>query len=461
MNTKSGIVALIATLTLMSFGQNVLAADSTDRPNILYIMVDDMGYADLGSFGNRHLDTPNIDQMAEQGLRLTNGYANAAICSPTRTALLTGQYQYRFPLGLEEPVGKDMPENANLSADQPTFGSLFRDQGYFTALVGKWHLGDPPDNGPLQHGYDYFYGIPKGAADYFRHIANLSGEQPDYADGLFRNGDKVDEDGYLTDLFADEVIQLIENRDDRPFMIALHFNAPHWPWEGPEDEAISAQLTDLQDHAGGSLETYSAMMSNMDNNVGRILGTLKNEGIADNTIVVFTSDNGAERYSDTWPFTGIKGELLEGGIRVPIIIRWPDQIKPDTESEQVMISMDFIPTLLAAAGADVDESQFDGENLLPILLGQKDPEERTLYWRFKAHDQHAVRQGDWKYLKMGDYEHLFNVANDPRERAELAEKYPEKFAELKALWEQWNKQMLPYPESSFSQDNVGAKADRY
>ena len=451
---------LLCAISISTSAMSV-AADPTDRPNILFIMVDDMGYADLGSYGNRHQNTPNIDQLASQGLKLTNGYANAAICSPTRTALLTGQYQYRFPLGLEEPVGKNFPEDGNLSVEQPTWGSLFRDQGYFTALVGKWHLGDPPDHSPLQHGYNYFYGIPKGAADYFQHKADLASSETDYADGLFRNDEKVEEDGYLTDLFANEVIKLIENRDDRPFMISLHFNAPHWPWEGPEDEAVSATLGSIFHYDGGSLKTYAEMMSSMDTNVGRILKTLQNEGIADNTIVIFTSDNGAERFSDTWPFTGMKGELLEGGIHVPIIVRWPNRIAARSESEQMMISMDFIPTLLAAVGADVDESQFDGKNLLPVLLGEQAFEERTLFWRFKAHDQQAVRQGDWKYLKIGDHEHLYNLAQDQRERAELANKYPGKLAELKALWQEWNQHMLPYPENSSSQNNIGSYGDRY
>lgn len=203
------------------------------------------------------------------------------------------------------------------------------------------------------------------------------------------------------------------------------------------------------------------MMKSMDSNVGRILDTLEKEGLADNTIVIFTSDNGAERYSDTWPFSGMKGELLEGGIRVPIIVRWPGNVASGSTSEQVMISMDFIPTLLAAAQADVNDAQFDGQNLLPVLTGKQAPVERTLFWRYKSHDQHAVHDGDWKYLKIGDYEHLYNVAKDPRERAELADKYPEKFAELKAKFATWNENMLPYPEKSFSQDNIGKHGDRY
>ena len=199
----------------------------------------------------------------------------------------------------------------------------------------------------------------------------------------------------------------------------------------------------------------------MDANIGRVLQILDEKGIRENTIVVFTSDNGGERFSDTWPFTGVKGELLEGGIRVPVIVRWPSRIMPNARTEQVTMSMDFAPTFLAAAGGKTRKHGFDGANLLDVLTGKKKPFDRTLFWRFRANEQAAVRMGEWKYLKIAEKEHLFNVANDPRERAELKERFPEKFEELKALHAEWNTDMLPYPDESNSEDVKLWYADRY
>ncbi|MCA8889786.1 MAG: sulfatase-like hydrolase/transferase, partial [Parvularculaceae bacterium] len=239
-------------------------------------------------------------------------------------------------------------------------------------------------------------------------------------------------------------------------------NAPHWPWEGPYDNQFAQGLThDIQNRDSGTVEKYAEMMESMDANIGRILKILEDKGIADNTIVVFTSDNGAERFSDTWPLIGLKGELLEGGIRVPIIVRWPGHVEPGSESEQVMMSMDFAPTFLAAAGGKPDKFDFDGMNLLPQLVGKRAKVERTLFWRFKTFSQAAVRQGDMKYLRINGQEHLFNIAQDPRERAELKDRYPEKFEELKNAYEQWNATMLPYPDDSFSEDVKRGYADRY
>ncbi len=423
------------------------SAENSQAPNVLFIMVDDMGYADLGVTGSRNPSTYYLDRLASEGVLLTNGYANAAICSPTRTALLTGNYQYRVPLGLPEPIGPVPPEG--LSYDQPTLASVFRDRGYTTALLGKWHLGEPPEHGPLQHGYDYFFGFAKGAADYFRHRVTLDKKEKN--DGLYRGNKPIESEGYLTDLFTDETIRFIEkSAGKKPFMISLHFNAPHWPWEGPYDESVAEGLLNIFHRDGGSLKTYAEMMTRMDANVGRVLAKLKELGIEDNTIVVFTSDNGGEKYSDTWPYTGYKGELLEGGIHVPIIVRWPGHVEAGTLSKQVMTSMDFLPTLVAATGKPVDDGKFDGENLLDVLTGKATPRERTLFWRFKDGEQAAVRQGDWKYFKADGKEWLFNLEENPHERAQLKEKYPEKFSELRTLWNNWNKDMLPYPDNMFS-----------
>ena len=344
--------------------------------------------------------------------------------------------------------------------DRPTIASVLRDRGYHTKLIGKWHLGEPPEHGPLQHGYDEFLGVVEGAADYFRHHMVMGGK--DQGIGLAQDNAPQQRDGYLTDLFGDEAVRTIEGAGDRPFFLSLHFNAPHWPWEGREDAAAAKTLPNSFHYEGGNLAKYKEMVEAMDQNVAKVLAALERTGKAQNTIVVFTSDNGGERFSETWPFIGHKGEVLEGGIRVPILMRWPGHIAPGTLSDQVMASMDFLPTLLTMAGGNVaGAGSFDGVDLSAQLTGKAAPVPRTLFWRFKANEQAAVRQGDWKYVKIGGKEHLYNLAEDEHERAERAAAQPAKLAELKALWDGWNARMLPYRVDGYSEDVRKAYSDRY
>ncbi|OYW88495.1 MAG: sulfatase [Sphingobium sp. 32-64-5] len=449
-------------LGMLGISGEALAAPATGkgRPNIIYIMADDLGYADLSCTGSHHIKTPAIDSIGAQGVQLRQGYANSPICSPTRTAVLTGCYQYRFAIGLEEPLGPKAPADGGVPHNRPTIASVMRGLGYRTKLIGKWHLGEPPRHSPLRHGYDEFFGIVEGAADYFRHHMVMGGK--DVGIGLAEGDTPVERNGYLTDLFGDETVKTIEQAGDKPFFISLHFNAPHWPWEGREDEAVARTLDASFHYNGGSLAKYREMVEAMDQNVAKVLAALERSGKADNTIVVFTSDNGGERFSETWPFVGVKGELLEGGIRVPLLIKWPGRIAPGTASDQVMISMDFLPTLLALAGGDVAKAgTFDGMNLAPQLLGKSAPVNRALYWRFKANDQAALRDGDWKYLKLGGKEHLFNLAQDERERADHAQDDPARLEAMRLQWDAWNAQMLPYPPGSFTEDVRDRYSDRY
>jgi arylsulfatase A-like enzyme len=441
-------------------GEGQGAVPKAGRPNIIFIMADDLGYADLSCTGSHHIRTPAIDSIAAQGIMLRQGYANSSICSPTRTALLTGCYQYRFPIGVEEPLGPGAPAGIGVPLDRPTIASVLRAQGYRTKLVGKWHLGEPPKHSPLHHGYDEFFGIIEGAADYFRHHMVMGGK--DVGIGLAQGDTPIERNGYLTDLFGDEAVKTIEAPGHTPFFLSLHFNAPHWPWEGREDAAIAPTLGASFHYNGGSLAKYKAMVEAMDQNVAKLLAALERRGKADNTIIIFTSDNGGERFSETWPFTGVKGELLEGGIRVPLLVRWPGRIAPGSTSDQVMISMDFLPTLLAMAGGTVGKAgTFDGMDLSAQLTGTTAPVERSLYWRFKANGQAALRQGDWKYLKLGGKEHLFNLAQDERERADRAPDDPARLRAMRLQWDSWNAQMLAYPLGSFSEDVRDHYADRY
>ena len=348
-----------------------------DGPNIIFILADDLGYADVSCYGRREYATPAIDRLAAEGVRFTQAYANSAVCSATRTGLITGRYQNRLPIGLEEPLTN---RDVGLPPSHPTLPSLLRRAGYGSSLIGKWHLGEMPNYGPLKSGYDHFWGFRAGSIDYFTHDLLGRGD-------LWDEDQKIEASGYLTDLLGDQTIESIGRyaKARSPFMISLHFSAPHWPWEGPADEAESRRLSALRDprllgdHDGGSLKTYAAMVTRMDMQIGRILNELERQGIADNTIVVFTSDNGGERFSDTWPFSGKKTELLEGGLRIPAIIRWPGRMPAGKVSEQVMISMDWLPTLLAAAGAKPDPLyRPDGIDLGASLTRGEPPMERSL-----------------------------------------------------------------------------------
>lgn len=434
------------------------AQDRAAPPNILWLMADDLGFADTGITGLRGMQTPHIDRIAKEGLFLRQSYSNSSVCSATRTGLITGRYQYRLRVGLDEPLGAN--HDVGLPPSHPTLPSQMQKAGYRTVLVGKWHLGEGPDFGPRRSGYDRFYGILKGGTDYFRHQANtlvdnvgselLDGDQP------------VDDIGYMTELLARRAVREIEaaHKDRTPLFMSLHFTAPHWPWEGPEDKAVSDQLTALYHRDGGNLATYRKMLASLDAAVGQALATLDRLGMARNTIVVFTSDNGGERFSDTWPFIGQKTELLEGGIRVPFFIRWPGHIKAGSRSEQVNISMDWMPTLLAAVGGAPDPAYPpDGQNLLDVITGRAAPHPRQLYWRYKNANQAAFRDGDWKYLKLGRNEWLFNLADDEHERANYAQREAARFASMKQAWTAWNDTMLPYPADATSAGNVAA--DRY
>jgi arylsulfatase A-like enzyme len=430
-------------LALAGFGRSSLAQGT--KPNIVFILADDLGYADVSCYGRRDYTTPNVDRLAIEGLKFMQAYSNSANCTPTRVGLHTGRYQMRLEVGLEEPLNTlpspvGTPKGIGLPPSHPTLESLLKKAGYGTSLVGKWHLGYLPDYSPLKSGYDRFFGIFGAFTDYFNH--GSKSPVP-----LYEQEVPVDRIGYMTNLLGDRAVETIEGyaKSKEPFLLSLHFTAPHWPWEGPDDEAESKRIAGRLFHRdGGSMKTYAAMVQSLDANIGRVLQALDARGLTNNTIVIFTSDNGGERFSDTWPFSGMKGELLEGGLRIPAIARWPGHIPAGAVSEQVMISMDWLPTLLAAAATAPDLAYPpDGENLVPILTGRAPPHPRKLYWRFRAGGQRAHRDGDWKYLRLAGNEFLFDVVKDPRERANLKDRHKDVFERLKSDWVAWSNTMLP------------------
>jgi arylsulfatase A-like enzyme len=424
-------------------------------------MADDLGYADLSCYGRRDYDTPNIDRIGAGGIRFTQAYANSAVCSATRTALITGRYQYRLPVGLEEPLANPA-RHMGLPAQHPTLPSLLKKAGYGTTLIGKWHLGWLPDFGPLQSGYDHFWGFRGGAVDYFTHKA---GPPNTDSEDLWDGDVKVHQVGYLTDLLGDRAVSVIKDYGNakRPFFLSLHFNAPHWPWEAAGDEAESQRIKSLIDFDGGSQATYARMVRQMDLQVGRVLEALETTALSNNTVVIFTSDNGGERFADTWPFTGKKTELLEGGLRIPALTRWPGHIRSGQTTEQVAITMDWFSTLLDLSGSKPDSAYpSDGMSLVPLLTQNAAPVPRKLFWRYKSNGQRAVRDGDMKWLKIADTTFLFNVVADPLERANLKDRQPDVYRRLVAEYEEWNITMLPENAESFTHSFSGNDlADHY
>lgn len=415
------------------------------QPNIVFIVADDLGYADLGCYGQNDYETPHLDRMAAEGLRFTQAYANAPLCTNTRVALLTGQYQYRHKLGLTEPLRHASRNDPTMGipADVPTLPGMLRDAGYATALVGKWHLGALPHFSPLRSGYDSFFGVMGGFTGYFTHIGD-GGEHD-----LYEGETRVESQGYVTHQLTERAVQELREAGTRqqPFFLSLHYTAPHWPWSAPSNEASARQreVNPQQLAEGGSPRIYGEMVREMDAGIGRLLGTLYELGMAADTLVLFTSDNGGERYSKNWPFVGRKRDLLEGGLRVPQLAWWPGTIRTGRVTDQVCLTMDLTATCLEAAGVVDRQDHLDGRSLLRLLRNESEAEPRTLFWRMKDRGQEAVRQGDWKYLRVEGADYLFDLAHDPRERANFAAEHPGVLRDLKAAWHEWNREMLPLP----------------
>ncbi len=423
----------------------------TRRPNILFILADDLGYGDLSSYGRPDYQTPVLDNLARQGLRFTSAYAAAPICTPTRCAYITGRYPQRLAVGLAEPLTASSPLDLGLPPEHPTVASLLKGNGYDTALVGKWHLGWKPEFGPNRHGFDEFFGVLSGAVDYFTHrAADARGGSAAEGGGrdLWQDLTPIERVGYLTDLLTDKAVEIIARRRAKPLFLSLHYTAPHSPWEGPEDEAIGHTTHGPGPMvSGGSLQIYSAMMRRMDEGIGRVLRALERAQLHRDTLVIFTSDNGGERYSFNWPFSFQKGDLHEGGTRVPAIVRWPGVIPPARVSDQPAITMDWTATILGVtATAPAPSFPLDGENLMPVCTGQRTPYDRSLFWRVRGFD--AARIGPWKYLKNSSGEYLFNLSVDPGEKSDLRAIEADRFLAIRRHDQDWASEMLPLPATS-------------
>jgi len=422
------------------------------RPIIIFIVADDLGFADLGCYGGRDAQfgpvSPVLDSLAAGGLKFTQGYSNSPVCSPTRFALMTGRYHYRLRGGAEEPIRTSSRGSATLGLppEHPSLPSLLRASGYRTALIGKWHLGYPPHFSPLRSGYEEFFGPMSGGVDYFTHCSFTG------AHDLWAGEAELQEPGYLTDLISRRAVDYVHRMAGRqaPFFLSLHYTAPHWPWETRDDEALAREVKSNLFHLhGGNIHTYRRMIHHMDEGIGWVMDALRDRGIADDTLVVFTSDNGGERFSDNWPLVGGKMDLTEGGIRVPWIAHWPAVIARGRVSVQQCMTMDWSATLLDAAGARADPGYpLDGVSLLRVLREPDHAFRRPLHWRMNHRGQRALRDGDWKYLRVDGHDYLFDIPADERERANRGPLEPQRLAAMRAAWEQWNATMPPIPQDA-------------
>jgi len=417
-----------------------LGAREAPRPNVVLIITDDAGYADFGCYGATDIRTPNIDRLARDGVRLTDFYASPQ-CTPTRAALISGRYPQR--VRLERALGST---GASLGMGLPATGRslprLLKEHGYATGLVGKWHLGYQPRFSANTHGFDYFWGHLSGYIDFYHH--NRADGTPD----LFENGRPTTADGYMTDLITERATRFIAKHAAAPFYLQVTYNAPHWPFQPPGRPSKAERNGAYQspsDTPPATREDYAAMLECADAGVGRILSTLADLGLTENTLVIFTNDNGGEWLSHNTPFFHRKGTLWEGGVRVPAIFRWPARLPAGVVSSQPGITMDLTATILTATATPIPaEARLDGVDLLPILAGRSPAVERTLFWRFGGplnRQQRSVRQGDWKLLNDGGQVLLFNLRDDPGERDDLAARRPEVAARLHPLITAWEKEV--------------------
>ncbi len=407
-------------------------------PNVLLIVVDDLGYADLGCYGGKEIRSPNLDRLAKQGVRLTDFYASP-VCSPTRASLITGRYPQRFGF---DWVIRYKEKDRGLPADGNSLPALMKKRGYATALYGKWHLGYKPEFAPNAHGFDDFFGFLAADLDYFAHT-DANGDP-----GLYANTKLVEEKGYLTDLITDHALAFMKRQAGKPFFLEVAYNAPHWPWQSP-DRPDDRRTTKTYGPEIGTRETYCKIVERMDEGIGKLLAALDSAGIANDTLVIFFNDNGGERLSDNGPLFHGKYTLWEGGIGVPCIMRWPGVIPAESVSPQPAIVMDVTASILTAAGAQVP-TNLDGENIIPILSGREQPRDRTFFWRLPRPDdqfgQKAVRRGKWKYIHDRDTDLLFDLVADRGERHNLAYEHPDIVRELKQALADWEKTLPPPPE---------------
>lgn len=443
----------IALSIFLWFGTAVSAEDETPAhpkpapPNFVIILADDLGYGDIGCYGSESIPTPHLDALAAGGMRFLDFHSNGAVCSPTRAALMTGRYQQRSGIG--GVVTAASHRHTGLAVEEATFADVLKENGYATAIFGKWHLGYSSEFNPIHQGFDKFRGYVSGNVDFFSHIDQAGHEDWWSQDQL------VPEDGYTTHLITRHGIRFIEENRDHPFCLYLPHEAPHYPYQGPGDTAIRRKDAPgkVQGERDDIAAAYREMVMELDKGVGEILATLKRLGLEENTLVFFCSDNGATPNGSNGILRGFKGQPYEGGHRVPAIASWPGVIPTGRETSVTAMTMDLFPTLLDAAGiAAPPGSALDGVSLLPILKGAAPESDRTLFWRVNRGS--AIRDGRWKLVitparkKIPAAVELFDLKIDPEETSNLAKENPEQVEKLQKSLDTWRAGWADVPQRS-------------
>lgn len=441
------LVASCAAGAVLAVAATSCANQSPERPpNIVLILADDLGYGDTGPYGNTLNQTPHLDRLAREGLRFTDFHSNGPMCTPTRAALLTGQYQNRFGREFEGPLSGKTHYDHGLPLQAVTIAEVLRQAGYVTGMYGKWHLGFHPPFMPAHQGFDDYRGLTSGGGDHHSHI-DRSGRKD-----WWHNDEIAMESGYSVDLITRHSIEFIEQNKDRPFFLYVPHQAIHFPWQGPQDPGYRVEGGDYWDLSKlGQLESKNVgskvteMVEAVDRSVGAIVAALLEHGLERRTLVFFTSDNGGyltyqggyHNISSNGPLRGQKGDVYEGGHRVPAIAWWPGRIAPGV-CDQTTATFDLFPTFADLAGVEDWEAsqEFDGANLAPLLIEQATIEPRTLFWRMR--EEKAVRKGPWKLVVLGDEEpQLYNLSDDIGESEDLTTKQPELAAELLSELAEW------------------------
>jgi len=412
------------------------AEQESMKPNFIIILADDLGYGDVGCYGNRDIHTPSLDAMARSGVKFTDFHSNGAVCSPTRAALLTGRYQQRC--GVEGVITAARHRDEGMALEEVTFAEVLKSAGYATALFGKWHLGYQAAFNPVRQGFDEFRGFVAGNVDYQSHI-----DQTGRVD--WWRGDKLEkESGYTTDLITNHALDFINRNKDRPFCLYLPHAAPHYPYQSRGDKADRSpgKPTPIGGSRQDKAAAYAEMIEAMDDGIGRIIKRLDELKLTRKTLVFFFSDNGPGGIGSAGPLRARKGSLYEGGHRVPAIACWPGTIKAGTIADAPAMGADLLPTMASLAGAPLPKGRtIDGVDVSPVLLEGKRPAEQAMFWRFGP--QKAVRMGPWKLYVAKDRTELYNLADDLGEKTDLAAKHTERVKELGELLAAWEKQVEP------------------
>ncbi len=438
-NIHGLLLAFLATSCAIT---TALCQHSETPPNIVLIVIDDIGYGDLGIYGNEIHQTPNIDQLAREGMIFTDFHSNGAVCSPTRAALMTGQYQQRT--NIEHAIGFTMEEGMPLY--KKTIPEYLSEAGYVSAVFGKWHLGHVSLFGPNDQGFDVSY-TSNNTPDYHTHISRTG--EIDW----FKDQELKDEPGYLTDLVTKHSVDFIKDSRNQPFFLFISHIAAHFPFQGPDDPAHRTEGKVWHQSKYGPLpeseyrRAYTDMIEAVDESVGEVVQALKEAGLRDNTLIFITSDNGAYSWvGSNYPFRGEKGSLFEGGHRLPAIAHWPGHIAAGTVCHETVMTMDLAPTFVALAGLSVDPQNgdpFDGVDISGVLLNEDRLKERPLFWHFKNpytnSFAYAVRDKEWKLLLEGEIRYLFNLRMDATERTNLMQQYSDRAEGMEGLYKEWER----------------------